>query len=38
MDIDLAPMLLKAKKIKKLEGKSKKWAKMMEVPAGGMTA
>ena len=28
----------KTKKIKKLEGKSKKWAKMMEVPAGGMTA
>jgi len=29
---------LKTKKLKKLEGESKKWAKMMEVPAGGMTA
>ena len=30
--------LFKTKKLKKLEGESKKWAKMMEVPAGGMTA
>ncbi|HID20074.1 MAG TPA: hypothetical protein EYP28_03935, partial [Methanophagales archaeon] len=29
---------LKTKKLKKLEGESKKWAKMMEVPAGGMKA
>ena len=28
----------KTKKLKKLEGESKKWAKMMEVPAGGMPA
>ncbi|KAF5433043.1 Transposase [Candidatus Methanophagaceae archaeon] len=28
----------KTKKRKKLEGESKKWAKMMEVPAGGITA
>lgn len=28
----------KTKKLKKLEGESNKWAKMMEVPAGGMTA
>ena len=28
----------KTKKLKKLEGESKKWAKMMEVPAGGMKA
>jgi len=26
------------RKNEKLEGESKKWAKMMEVPAGGMTA
>ena len=28
----------KTKKLKKLEGESNKWAKMMEVPAGGMKA
>ena len=28
----------KTEKLKKLEGESKKWAKMMEVPAGGMKA
>jgi hypothetical protein len=29
---------VKTKKLKKLEGESNKWAKMMEVPAGGMKA
>nr|CBH38473.1 hypothetical protein BSM_19500 [uncultured archaeon] len=29
-------MRLKPKKLKKLEGESKKWAKKMEVPARGM--
>ena len=28
----------KTEKLKKLEAESKKWAKMMEVPAGGMKA
>jgi len=28
----------KTTKLKKLEGESNNWAKMMEVPAGGMTA
>jgi len=32
------PHSIKTKKLKKLEGESNKWAKMMEVPAGGMTA